>query len=339
MTQADLEATTGGHAPAGRVAAGLDPSSTAFHLALYRAMVVTRAFEEATGRLFLRGDVYGSTHLCIGHEAVGPGVCSVLGADDWVSATYRGHGNVLAAGMDPQQFMDELLGRATGICGGRAGSMNAIDIGNRIIGCFGIVGGALGAATGLALALKRSGNVAVGFLGDGAVNQAYFHECLNFAKVQQLPVVFVCENNGYGEYTRMEDVTPGGILARPRAMEIASEQADGQDVWAVRAAAQRAVDIARRGEGPAFVELLTYRFSDHGRGDPVSYRPDGEMERWRQRDPLLVARRRLVDELGVDAARIDEVDADVAATVLEIEERALQAPFPDPAAPAREFAP
>src|SRR5262249_6490324 len=142
-----------------RVGAGLDPASVDFQLALYRAMVVTRRFEEEVGRLFLRGEVYGSTHLCIGHEAVGPGVCSVLGAEDWVSATYRGHGNVLAAGMEPQKFMDELLGRASGICGGRAGSMNAVDIENRIIGCFGIVGGALGAATGLGLALKRTGGV------------------------------------------------------------------------------------------------------------------------------------------------------------------------------------
>src|SRR5215211_8777077 len=149
-------------------------------LELFRTMVLIRRFEETVHDLFLRGEIYGSTHLCIGQEAVAAGVASVLGENDLVAATYRGHGHALALGTDPQELLDELTGRRTGICGGRAGSMNVVDREHRLIGCFGIVGGSLGAATGSALALRRVGGVAVALFGDGAVNQAYFHECLNF---------------------------------------------------------------------------------------------------------------------------------------------------------------
>lgn len=308
------------------------------HVDLYRQMVLIRRFEERVHDLFLRGQVYGSTHLCIGMEAVGVGFISALADRDRVACTYRGHGHVLALGTDPVGLMAELTGRATGTCGARAGSMNVVDLEHRLIGCFGIVGGSLAAATGAGLSLRRRNGVAVAFFGDGTANQAYFHECLNFAKVFSLPVVYVCENNQYGEFTPVEEVTPGGILARPRAMGIQAERVDGQDVLEVRAVALQAVERARAGEGPVFVEAETYRYSDHGRGDPISYRPEGEMERWRQRDPLDVARGRLIGEHRVPESELDRVDSEVADELERITAAALDSPFPEPGAPASEFA-
>jgi TPP-dependent pyruvate/acetoin dehydrogenase alpha subunit len=234
--------------------------------------------------------------------------------------------------------MAELTGRSNGTCGARAGSMNVVDLEHRLIGCFGIVGGSLAAATGAALSLKRQGGVAVAFFGDGTANQAYFHECINFAKVMALPVVYVCENNQYGEYTPTGQVTPGGILARPQALEVTCEQVDGQDVWATRAAAQRAVEQARAGEGPVFIEAVTYRYSDHGRGDPVKYRPEGEMERWRRRDPIDVAAARLAGELGVSDGELERVAADVEAELERVTNEALEAPYPEPDPRATEYA-
>src|SRR5215216_1191173 len=239
-------------------------------LGLYRRMRLIRAFEETVQRLFLRGEVHGTTHLYIGQEAVATGVGSVLTDRDRVAATYRGHGHALAIGVDPQALLDEMLGRQTGVCSGRAGSMNVIDLEHRLIGSFGIIGGSMAAATGAALALRRTGGVAVAYFGDGATNHGYFHECLNFAAVNRLPVLFVCENNLYGEFTPWEEVTAGRIIDRPRTYGIEAEQVDGMDVFAVRDAAQGAVARARAGDGPVFVEALTYRFVGHSRSDPAA---------------------------------------------------------------------
>ncbi|MGH2974193.1 MAG: thiamine pyrophosphate-dependent dehydrogenase E1 component subunit alpha, partial [Solirubrobacterales bacterium] len=254
-----------------------------------------------------------------------------------VAATYRGHAPVLALGSDPTAFMAELLGRASGTCAGRAGSMNVVDVRKGLIGCFGIVGASAGAATGAGLWHRRHGGAAVAFFGDGTANQAYFHECLNFAKVLSLPVVYVCENNQYGEYTPTADVTPGGILARPQALEIPAERVDGQDLWAVQAAAQKALGHVRAGEGPAFIEASTYRYSDHGRGDPIDYRPEGEMERWQERDPLEIARLRLRDDYEQTEDLLEAVVAKVDEDVQEITATALAAPFPEPTSPQTEF--
>lgn len=310
-------------------------------LELYRRMVLVRRFEEAVQALFQRGEVHGTTHLYIGEEAGAVGVGDVLGPHDRVAGTYRGHGHALALGVDPQALMDEMLGRATGVCGGRAGSMNVIDLEHRLIGCFGIIGGSIGAATGAALALRAQGaGVAVAFFGDGTTNQGYFHECLNFAAVMRLPVVYVCENNRYGEFTPFEDVTAGEIAARPQALGIPTETVDGMDVWAVREAAAAAVERARRGEGPQFIQTMTYRFVGHSRSDPGRYRKPGELEEWKRRDPLLVARARLAGEHGVADDVLDAVDVQVGAELERIVERALAAPYPDPARErAREFKP
>jgi len=293
-------------------------------------MLLIRRFEELVQSLFLRGEVYGTTHLCSGQEAVSVGFASALGDGDRVACTYRGHGHLLARGLAPEALLAELLGRSTGVNGGRAGSMNMVDLDHGVIGCFGIVGGSIAAATGAALALKGSGNIATAFFGDGATNQAYFFECLNFAKVLDLPVLFVCENNGYGEYTPTDAVTAGRILARAEAMEIDTAEVDGMDVWAVRAAAEEAVERIRDGGGPVFVEARTYRYVGHSRSDPGKYRPEGELDEWKLRDPLTVAENRLTGEYGASAEQLRQVAEEVEQELAEVEQAALAAPFPEP---------
>ncbi len=307
------------------------------YLDLYRRMTLIRGFEDRVQSLFLKGHIHGTTHLCSGQEAVEVGVASTLRPGDRVAGTYRGHGHALALGLTPQKLMDELLGRATGICGGRAGSMNVADLEHGLIGCFGIVGGSIAAATGAALAFRKSGQVAVAFFGDGAVNQAYFYECLNFAKVFSLPALYVCENNVYGEYTRSENVTAGTPTSRTEAMEIATEIVDGNDLWAVRKVVETALDSVRAGDGPAFIEAKTYRFVGHSRSDAGAYRPEGELDRWRERDPLLIARERLLADYEIALDQLDELEADVTAELDQVETAALAAPFPEPPEQATEF--
>lgn len=303
----------------------------ALFLELYRKMRLIRGFEELVQALFQKGEVHGTTHLYVGQEANATGVGSVLTEVDRVAGTYRGHGHALGVGVDPQALMDEMLGRSTGVCGGRAGSMNVIDLNNRLIGSFGIIGGSISAATGAALSLRRTGGVAVAFFGDGTTNHGYFHECLNLAKVNGLPVVYYCENNRYGEFTPFENVTAGEIADRPATLQIESHTIDGMDVWAVREAAQAAVTRARAGEGPQFIQALTYRFVGHSRSDPGKYRKPGELDEWRERDPLIIGRTGLIDRYAVEESVIDGIDAAVAEQLAEVRERALAAPFPDPA--------
>jgi TPP-dependent pyruvate/acetoin dehydrogenase alpha subunit len=299
-------------------------------LDLYRRMLVIRGFEDRVQSLFLRGEVYGTTHLYSGQEAVAVGFASVLRSGDRVACTYRGHGHLLAMGTAPEALLAELTGRATGVNGGRSGSMNVVDPDHGVLGCYGIVGGSIAAATGAALALRGSGSVAVAYFGDGATNQAYFFECLNFAKVLELPVVFVCENNGYGEYTPFEAVTPGGIVPRAAAMELRTTEVDGMDLRAVRTVAAGVVERVRLGSGPEFVEARTYRFVGHSRSDPGKYRPDGELDRWRERDPLTVAAALLQDELNVGREQLTRVEAGVSEELDRVQRTVLAAPFPAP---------
>jgi TPP-dependent pyruvate/acetoin dehydrogenase alpha subunit len=214
--------------------------------------------------------------------------------------------------------------------------MNVVDLEHRLIGCFGIVGGSISAATGAALALQRHGAVAVAFFGDGAANQGYFHECLNFAKVMRLPIVYVCENNLYGEFTPWEDVTSGQIRERAQTLRIPAETIDGNDVFGVREHARGAVDRARGGEGPQFLEARTYRFVGHSRSDPGAYRKPGELDAWRERDPIKLAREGLLERFDLDAAAITEIEEDVEREIARIAETALAAPFPAPG-PVNEF--
>jgi acetoin:2,6-dichlorophenolindophenol oxidoreductase subunit alpha len=306
----------------------------------YERMLLIRGFEHEMHRLFLRGEIHGTTHLSAGQEAVPVGVCSQLAPGDYVAGTYRGHGHALAKGTDPQALAAEMLGRASGVCGGRAGSMNVIDLEHGLVGCFGIVGGSIAAATGAALAARRQGRVAVAFFGDGAANQAYFHECLNLAAVLRLPAVFVCENNFYGEFTPMAQVTAGADIAgRAAAYDLPAAVVDGNDLWTVTEAAREAIERARAGGGPALLECQTYRHYGHSKSDPGKYRPPEEVERWMARDPLKVARERLV-EVGVPEGELEALEAAVKERLERAIEGARQAPFPDPAEPvATEFAP
>jgi acetoin:2,6-dichlorophenolindophenol oxidoreductase subunit alpha len=313
-------------------------SATAY-LEAYGRMLLIRTFEQSMHRLFLDGEVHGTTHLAAGQEAVPVGVCMALDAEDYVAGTYRGHGHALAKGTDPDALIAEMLGRATGVCGGRAGSMNVIDLEHGLVGCYGIVGGSIAAATGAALSAKRQGRVAAAFFGDGATNQGYFHECLNFAAVAALPAVFVCENNLYGEFTPMAAVTAGvDIAGRAKAYGMPAAVVDGNDVWAVHEVAQEAADRARAGGGPTLLECRTYRHYGHSKADPGKYRPKEEVEHWLGRDPLPRARERLLAE-GVSEQDVAAVEEDVKARMERAVANAKAAPYPDPAEErATEFA-
>jgi len=314
-------------------------TSTAY-LDGYARMLLIRLFETEMHRLFLAGEVHGTTHLGAGQEAVAVGVCMALRPDDWVAGTYRGHGHALAKGTPPGPLVAEMLGRSSGVCQGRAGSMNVIDLEHGLLGCYGIVGGSIAAALGAALSGRRSGHVAVAFFGDGAVNQAYFYECLNMAAVFSLPAVFVCENNFYGEFTPMASVTAGADIAgRARAFAMPSAVVDGNDLWAVHAAATEAVRRARAGEGPTLLECQTYRHYGHSKSDPGAYRPKEEVERWLARDPLARARARLLEE-GFSEADVAAVEESTRGLMDQAVQEALAAPYPDPAVDAAtEFRP
>jgi TPP-dependent pyruvate/acetoin dehydrogenase alpha subunit len=306
----------------------------------YGRMLLLRRFEEAMQRLFLRGEIHGTVHLYTGQEAVSVGVCAALEPGDQVAATYRGHGAALAKGTSPEALAAELMGRRTGACGGRAGSMNVIDLEHGLLGCFGIVGGSIATATGAGLTAQREGRVVVAFFGDGAANQAYFHECLNFAQVLGLPVLFVCENNGYGEFTPWEQVTAGGdIAARAAGLGLPAGKVDGNDLEAVTLAAAEAVLRARDGGGPSFIEALTYRHLGHSKSDPGAYRPEGELASWLERDPIVLLRARLAAQHGIGDERLEAIERDAQAQIDTAIDAALAGPYPDPEAePATEYA-
>jgi acetoin:2,6-dichlorophenolindophenol oxidoreductase subunit alpha len=309
-------------------------AATGEYLNAYCRMLLIREFETAIHRLFLRGEVHGTTHLYAGQEAVAVGVCMALESDDYVAGTYRGHGHALAKGTAPEPLIAEMLGRCTGICGGRAGSMNVIDLEHGLVGCYGIVGGSIAAGLGAGLAAKRQGRVSVCFFGDGATNQGYFHECLNMASVFQLPVVFVCENNLYAEFTPIADATAGADIAgRASAYGLPSEVVDGNDLRAVHEAATQAVRRARAGDGPTLLECNTYRHYGHSKSDPAPYRAKDELQSWLDRDPLKLARTRLLDD-GLTEELIAAGEAATKALIEHAIEGALAAPYPDPEADA-----
>jgi TPP-dependent pyruvate/acetoin dehydrogenase alpha subunit len=255
----------------------------------YRKMVDIRLFEEKVQELFLQGLVQGTTHLCQGQEGTIVGAVDALADHDYLTITYRGHGEALARGMDVEAAFAELMGRSGGCCQGLGGSMHFTDFSLGLIGAFAIVGAGLPVAVGAAMSARRQGSdaVAMTFCGDGATNIGTFHESLNMAAVWKAPVVFVVQNNLYGEYTPMRDTTPIDDLAdRAQAYGMPGVIVDGQDVAAVHAAASEAVARARAGEGPTLLEAKTYRFRGHSRTDPAKYRPPGELDRWKQRDPI-----------------------------------------------------
>ncbi|KUN61708.1 pyruvate dehydrogenase (acetyl-transferring) E1 component subunit alpha [Streptomyces canus] len=306
---------------------------TAELLASYEQMALIRRTEKAAHDLFLQGLVKGTTHLAAGHEAIAVGASAALRDDDYVFATYRGHHHAMARGATPEECLAELMSRATGLCKAKGGSMHLTKADANMLGSYAIVGAHLPMAVGAAWSarLRGTGQLAVAFFGDGATNIGSFHEALNLAAVWKLPVLFVCENNQYMEYTPIADVTavPRPAADRAPAYGIPGEVVDGNDVVSVQEAVARLARRARAGDGPAVLEAETYRHFGHSRADPATYRPAEEVERWLKHDPLDIARGRLT-EAGVPEEAVTAADERAQTVVRQAIEAAKSAPPPDP---------
>ena len=304
-------------------------------LSMYRLMVTIREFEERVNDLYLRAVMPGLAHLYIGQEAVAVGVCTTLRPDDTITSTHRGHGHCLAKGGAPDRMFAELLGKEAGYCRGKGGSMHIADpeVGN--LGANAIVGGSVGIATGSAFSAKQrsKGQVSVCFFGEGALGQGSLYEVMNLAQLWKLPVIYVCENNLYNEYTHFSETTAGEITARPQAFGIETAIADGQDVRAVYASAERLVNRARQGAGPAFLLCNTYRYHGHHVGDinRSYYRSKEEEREWMtQRDPIQSLARWLIEQAISDQAAIDQIHQAVKTEIEAAVQFALAAPYPKP---------
>ena len=303
-------------------------------LRLYRRMVTIRLFEEHVNDLYTRALMPGLAHLYIGEEAVAVGVCAALRPDDYITSTHRGHGHCLAKGAAPDRMFAELLGKEAGYCKGKGGSMHIADPATGNLGANAIVGGSAGIATGAAFSAKRlgTGQVSVCFFGEGALGQGSLYEVMNMASLWKLPVIYVCENNLYNEYTHFSEVTAGDILARGKAFGIHSESVDGQDVRAVYATAQRLVDRARQGEGPAFLLVNTYRYFGHHVGDVSRdyYRSKQEEQAWKtERDPIQILGSWMTAQNLATSAHLDQVQAEVKADIEKAVQFAMAAPYPN----------
>jgi TPP-dependent pyruvate/acetoin dehydrogenase alpha subunit len=317
----------------GRRDDGAPPSADP--LALLARMWLIRAFEEKASELYAKGVIRGLLHLGIGQEAVAVGSASALRADDLVFGTHRSHAHALAKGADPVRLLAELAGRTSGYCGGKGGSMHIAVPGVGFVTATGVVGGNIPLAVGAAYArLVRGGDrVALAFFGDGAGQTGSFHESLNIASLWALPIVLVCENNGYAEFTPLSAHTKIERLATHAATYgIPAETVDGNDVLAVRKAVAAAAEAARAGEGPRFVEALTYRLRGHYEGDPAKYRELSELSEWRAKDPLARFGDRLAADgvLDVDGATIGRIEAEARERIEEATREALAAPPPEP---------
>jgi acetoin:2,6-dichlorophenolindophenol oxidoreductase subunit alpha len=302
---------------------------------LYRRMLRIRHFEEQVNELYRSAKMPGLAHLYIGEEAVAVGVCAALTDEDYITSTHRGHGHCLAKGAALDRMFAELLGKEAGYCHGKGGSMHIADTERGNLGANAIVAGSAGIATGAALSAKKrgSGQVAVCFFGDGALGQGVLYEVMNMASLWKLPVVYVCEDNQYNEYTHFSETTAGDMGTRARAFAIPVEEVDGQDVEAVYAAATRAVARARAGEGPTFVLCHTYRFHGHHVGDVdrAYYRSVEEEQGWRDsRDPIRLAAAALARDGGVAASLLDQLEEEIQTEVKAAVEFALEAPYPKP---------
>ena len=295
-------------------------------------MLEIRAVEESIQTLYNDGHVRGSTHLANGQEAVSVGIASVLRPTDVVTCTYRGHAAALALGVTPEGVLGEICGRVIGCSGGIGGSMHLMDASVGLMPTFAIVGAGLPVAAGVALAakLKKNDSVALTIFGDGSTNIGAFHETLNMASIFKLPVIFVIENNLYGEYTRINLSTPIEDLAdRADSYAMRKEIVDGQDVDAVVKAIQSAVDFARAGNGPSLIEAKTYRYSGHSRSDPATYRTPGELDEWKKRDPLDITANKLIAKGTLSQADLEKMKLDIAARVTKAIETVLESDGPD----------
>ena len=302
-------------------------------LRMYRQMVAIRQFEGQVNELYTRALMPGLAHLYIGEEAVAVGVCEAIEKTDYITSTHRGHGHCLAKGASPDRMFAELLGKRAGYCKGKGGSMHIADPATGNLGANAIVCGSAGIATGAAFSSRALGNgrVAVCFFGEGALGQGVLYEEMNLAQLFKLPVIYVCENNLYTEYTHYSETTAGDILARATAFGLEAASVDGQDVRAVYAVAQRLVDRARRGDGPAFLVCDTYRYHGHHVGDinREYYRSKQEEHKWKtERDPIANLGKWLVEQKLADAAALDRVQSDLEVEMKKAVQFAVAAPYP-----------
>jgi acetoin:2,6-dichlorophenolindophenol oxidoreductase subunit alpha len=304
-------------------------------LRMYRRMQMIRLFEEQVNELYTRALMPGLAHLYVGEEAVAVGICEALRADDYITSTHRGHGHCVAKGASPGRMFAELLGKEAGYCRGKGGSMHIADPATGNLGANAIVAGSAGIATGAAFSAKLVGKqqVAVCFFGEGALGQGVVYEVMNLAALWKLPVLYVCENNLYTEYTHFTETTAGEVLARGAAFGVPSESVDGQDVRAVHAVAARLVDRARQGQGPSFLLCNTYRYSGHHVGDinREYYRSKQEEQEWKtRRDPIKLFSDWLLGERLTDAAALARIESEVRAEMQAAVDFAIAAPFPKP---------
>lgn len=301
-------------------------------LDMYDRMLTIRLFESRVIELFREGVIRGSTHTYIGMEANAVGCCTALRPDDYITSTHRGHGHCIAKGGDVRLMMAELLGKATGYCKGKGGSMHIADIDAGILGANGIVGGGIGIATGAALSAKMrgSGQVCVCFFGEGGNNQGALHENANLASIWKLPVIYFCENNQYAMSMSVKRATAvPDIATRAAAYNMPGINVDGMDVLAVYEATKEAVERARAGEGPSLIVSTTYRFEGHNIGDPQPYRTKEEVEEWRRRDSIERFGRYLIDERIASSAEIEAIHQTVRQKIEDAVEFARQSPEPD----------
>jgi len=298
---------------------------------LYRLQLELRYCEKRAYDLFLQNLIKGTSHLSLGQEAIAAAFGVAMRPDDWTFCTYRGHAHTLARGASMEGVLGELMGRQCGLLGGKGGSMHLTDVAKGAMGSYAIIGAHLPVAAGAAWSAQYRGTeqVSVCFFGDGTTNIGALHEALNFAAVWKLPVIFVCENNLYMEYTPIADVTAVPSPAGDRASAYGLEKIviDGNDADVVYRTAQKAYEKARAGGGPSLIECLTYRHSGHSRADPAKYRPEGELEKWKERDPIKIYRERL-KQFGVNDDVIAKIDADVKRVVDEATEACKAAPNP-----------
>jgi pyruvate dehydrogenase E1 component alpha subunit len=303
-------------------------------LRMYRQMIRIRLFEEQVNELYTRALMPGLAHLYIGEEAVAVGICEALGKDDYITSTHRGHGHCLAKGATPKLMFAELLGKEAGYCKGKGGSMHIADPATGNLGANAIVGGSIGIATGAAFASKRLGNgrVAACFFGEGALGQGVLYEDMNLAQLWKLPVIYICENNMYNEYTHFSETTAGDIPSRATAFGLVAETVDGQDVRAVNAVASKLIDRARSGEGPSFLMCNTYRYTGHHVGDISReyYRSKKEEQHWKgERDPVKLHTEWLTTECLATSAQLEKIEAEAKTEMADAVKFAIDSPYPN----------
>jgi pyruvate dehydrogenase E1 component alpha subunit len=307
------------------------PLDANMRLDMLRRMLEIRACEDQIQNLFLANLVRGTTHLCVGQEACAVGIAWAMQPGDKMTCTYRGHGHALAVGITTRALMAEMMGKASGCCGGKGGSMHMTDASKGLLGANAIIGAGIPIAVGAALTaqVRGKGGAAISLFGDGTVNIGAFHEALNLAAIWKLPAVFICENNLYAEYSPLGATTPIEDLAdRAASYKMPGIIVDGQDVETVHANVKAALDYARSGNGPVMIELKTYRFRGHSRTDTAPYRTPGELDRWLQRDPITLLKDRMIEEGQMDETEFAELSGAIEREIIGVVEWAKAEPFP-----------